>query len=70
MRNWRPFIADAMRDITHTGARRVIGIPMAPQFSTLSVQKYMDAAIAALEPLGPRAEPLRALASYVVTRTE
>ncbi len=48
MRNWRPFIADAIRDIERTGARRIVGIPMAPQFSTLSVQKYMDAANAAL----------------------
>ena len=48
MRNWRPFIADAMREIAASGARRVIGIPLAPQFSTLSVQKYMDAANAAL----------------------
>ena len=44
MRNWRPFIADAMREIEATGARRIVGIPLAPQFSTLSVQKYMDAA--------------------------
>jgi ferrochelatase len=50
MRNWRPFIADAMRDIAVTGARRVIGIPLAPQFSTLSVQKYIDAANAVLPP--------------------
>ena len=48
MRNWRPFIADAMSDIQRTGARRILGIPLAPQFSTLSVQKYMDAAQAAL----------------------
>jgi ferrochelatase len=48
MRNWRPFIADAIREIERTGARRIVGIPMAPQFSTLSVQKYMDAAKAAL----------------------
>jgi ferrochelatase len=48
MRNWRPFIADAIRDIERTGATRIVGIPMAPQFSTLSVQKYMDAANAAL----------------------
>jgi ferrochelatase len=48
MRNWRPFIADAIRDIERTGVRRIVGIPMAPQFSTLSVQKYMDAAKAAL----------------------
>lgn len=50
MRNWQPFIADAIRDIVTTGARRIVGIPLAPQFSTLSVQKYMDAATAALPP--------------------
>jgi ferrochelatase len=48
MRNWTPFIADAIRRLEASGARRVIGIPLAPQFSTLSVQKYMDAAKAAL----------------------
>jgi ferrochelatase len=48
MRNWRPFIADAIRDIARTGVRRIVGIPMAPQFSTLSVQKYIDAATSAL----------------------
>ena len=48
MRNWRPFIADAMRAIARTNARRIVGIPLAPQFSELSVQKYMDAANAAL----------------------
>ena len=48
MRNWRPFIADAIRDIERIGARRIVGIPMAPQFSTLSVQKYIDAATSVL----------------------
>jgi protoporphyrin/coproporphyrin ferrochelatase len=48
MRNWKPFIADAMREIEAAGATQVIGLPLAPQFSTLSVQKYMDAAKAAL----------------------
>jgi ferrochelatase len=48
MRNWRPFIADAIRDIQRAGPRRIVGIPMAPQFSTLSVQKYIDAAKAAV----------------------
>ena len=48
MRNWTPFIADAIRQLEASGARRMIGIPLAPQFSTLSVQKYMDAATAAL----------------------
>jgi ferrochelatase len=48
MRNWRPFIKDALVDLAAVGVTRVIGIPMAPQFSTLSVQKYIDAATVAL----------------------
>jgi ferrochelatase len=48
MRNWRPFIKDALKELAATGVERVIGIPMAPQFSTLSVQKYVDAAVAGL----------------------
>jgi ferrochelatase len=48
MRNWRPFIRDALVELAAAGVTRVIGIPMAPQFSTLSVQKYIDAAMAAL----------------------
>jgi ferrochelatase len=48
MRNWHPFIKDALQELANQGADRVIGIPMAPQFSTLSVQKYVDAARAAL----------------------
>jgi ferrochelatase len=48
MRNWKPFIADALAELATLGVERVIGIPMAPQFSTLSVQKYADAARTAL----------------------
>ena len=48
MRNWHPFIKDGLARLAAKGASRVIGIPLAPQFSTLSVQKYIDAAKAAL----------------------
>jgi len=48
MRNWNPFIKDALASLADAGATRVVGIPLAPQFSTLSVQKYNDAARAAL----------------------
>ena len=48
MRNWRPFIDDAVAELVAAGVDHVIGIPMAPQFSTLSVQKYVDTAAAAL----------------------
>src|SRR5919201_6348244 len=48
MRNWRPFIKDVVDELVRTGAERIIGVPMAPQFSTLSVQKYIDVARAAV----------------------
>ena len=61
MRNWRPFIKDALGELAASGVRRVIGIPMAPQFSTLSVQKYIDAAETSLHGLPDdlRFEPVR-----------
>src|SRR5206468_7036276 len=34
MRNWQPFIKDALAALAAAGVTRVIGIPMAPQFST------------------------------------
>jgi protoporphyrin/coproporphyrin ferrochelatase len=48
MRNWKPFIKEAIAGLAGQGVTRVIGVPMAPQFSTLSVQKYIDAATVAL----------------------
>ncbi len=50
MRNWRPFIKDALIELADAGVTRVVGIPLAPQCSTLSVTKYFDAAAAALPP--------------------
>jgi ferrochelatase len=50
MRNWAPFIKDALAELAAAGVTRAIGIPLAPQFSTLSVQKYVEAARAALPP--------------------
>jgi len=48
MRNWTPFIKDAIAGLVARGVTRIIGIPLAPQFSTLSVQKYVDAGRASL----------------------
>jgi ferrochelatase len=48
MRNWTPFIPDAIAALAAAGVTRVIGIPLAPQFSTLSVKKYNETASAAL----------------------
>jgi ferrochelatase len=48
MRNWAPFISDALGELAAAGVARTIAIPLAPQSSTLSVAKYFDAATAAL----------------------
>lgn len=50
MRNWTPFIKDAIAELASRGVTRIVGIPLAPQFSTLSIAKYFDAATAALPP--------------------
>jgi ferrochelatase len=63
MRNWTPFIKDALAGLAAAGVTRVIGIPMAPQFSTLSVQKYIDAAAAAL-PSGLRFEAVESFHTH------
>jgi ferrochelatase len=48
MRNWKPFIADASAELRAAGVSRVVAIPLAPQFSTLSVGKYYAAASAGI----------------------
>ena len=48
MRNWKPFIKGALDELHTAGVTRVIGIPLAPQFSSLSVGKYYNAASAGL----------------------
>jgi ferrochelatase len=42
MRNWHPFIADAVQEAVAAGARELVGVPLAPQFSTVSVARYRD----------------------------
>ncbi len=50
MRNWRPFIADAVAQAVEDGVRTLVAIPMAPQYSTLTVAKYRDALVEAAPP--------------------
>src|SRR6478609_12069093 len=40
MRNWKPFISDAVRQITSSGIERVVAICLAPQNSSTSVGLY------------------------------
>ena len=48
MRNWKPFIADALAQARREGIRQLAVVPMAPQYSSLSVGKYREAVNAAL----------------------
>jgi protoporphyrin/coproporphyrin ferrochelatase len=43
MRNWMPFIADALRLAAEDGMTEVVALPLAPQYSALSVGKYRQA---------------------------
>ena len=43
MRNWHPFIVDVAREAIGAGAEEIVGLPMAPQYSVLSVEKYLGA---------------------------
>jgi ferrochelatase len=43
MRNWKPFVADALREAAAAGLADLVAIPLAPQYSRLSVGKYREA---------------------------
>ena len=43
MRNWKPFIADVLQAASAEGVTRVVAVPLAPQYSSLSVGKYRQA---------------------------
>jgi ferrochelatase len=50
MRNWKPFIADVLREAARDGVGKLLAIPLAPQFSGLSTGKYRSAVEGALPP--------------------
>ena len=50
MRNWKPFIADAVRDMMNKGVDQVVAICLAPQNSSTSVGLYRKALAAEMKP--------------------
>ena len=53
MRNWKPFIAEAVRQVVADGIERMMAIPMAPQNSRTSVglyRKRLDEAVSEFAP--------------------
>jgi ferrochelatase len=63
MRNWTPFIKDALATLAADGVTCVVAIPLTPQFSSLSVTKYFDAATATLPP-GVNLKPVGAFFNH------
>jgi ferrochelatase len=55
MRNWKPYIADAMRALVDGGARRVLGFIMAAHRSEASFERYQATIDEARAALGARA---------------
>jgi ferrochelatase len=53
MRHWHPYIKEAVEDIKRAGLRRVVGVVMAPHYSSMSVgayeKKLLEAAAGGLE---------------------
>jgi ferrochelatase len=50
MRNWKPFIADAVRQLTADGVEHLLAVCLAPQNSSTSVGLYRKALMAELKP--------------------
>jgi protoporphyrin/coproporphyrin ferrochelatase len=49
MKHWRPRIADAVATAEAAGAERIVGIVLAPHYSTLSIAGYRERLEAALD---------------------
>lgn len=42
MRNWHPFLAETMKEMSRAGMRRILGLIMAPQSSYSSCEQYKE----------------------------
>ncbi len=56
MRHWQPYIREAVDEIVRAGHRRVIGLVMAPHYSTMSVGAYEKTLLEAAGEGGRRLE--------------
>src|SRR5437868_5809386 len=58
MRHWHPYIADAVERMVAARQRRLVGIVLAPHYSSMSVGAYQSAGATAEPWLGPEAGAL------------
>jgi ferrochelatase len=56
MRNWKPFIADAVRQINADGVERVVALCLAPQNSRTSIGLYKKCLFEEVERLAPNVQ--------------
>jgi len=64
LRHWHPFIAEAWADVIEYNPDRVIAICMAPQYSAMTVGKYLEKLADARTDVGGGGFPLSAVKSW------
>ena len=64
LRHWHPFIVETWREVVDYGPDRVIGICMAPQYSAMTVGKYLDKLADARTEAGGGEIPVSAVKSW------
>ena len=64
LRHWHPFIAEAWGEVIEYGPDRVIGVCMAPQYSSMTVGKYLEKLADARNDVGGGEIPLSAVKSW------
>jgi ferrochelatase len=64
LRHWHPFIAETWADVIEYGPDRVIGICMAPQYSAMTVGKYLEKLADARTDVGGGEIPVSAVKSW------
>jgi protoporphyrin/coproporphyrin ferrochelatase len=64
LRHWHPFIAEAWAEVIEFAPDQVIGICMAPQFSAMTVGKYLEKLADARTDVGGGELPLSAVRSW------
>jgi ferrochelatase len=64
LRHWHPFIAEAWAEVVEYAPDRAIGICMAPQYSAMTVGKYLEALADARTDVGGGEIPLSAVKSW------
>lgn len=64
LRHWHPFIGEAWADVIDYAPDRVLGICMAPQYSAMTVGKYLEKLADARTDVGGGEIPLAAVKSW------